>query len=174
MSENVYTSAVVLIPPPEAFDAIQSIRRRFDSKAARWMPHITLLYPFWPRARFSEARGLFEEVSRRHQPWTMSLERFDHFPAGRGLTGWLDPQPAGPLITLQDELRQAAGEPPPKRPFKPHLTIGRWSSAARGRGELADLQAAWTPRRFAVEELALISRPEAGPFETIARLRLGQ
>ncbi len=46
------TSAVVWIPPDSALPTIQAIRRRYDRHLQRWMPHVTLLYPFRPRENF--------------------------------------------------------------------------------------------------------------------------
>jgi 2'-5' RNA ligase len=69
-------SAVVWIPPPDAWAPIQAIRRRHDRQIARWMPHVTLLYPFWPRARFDEAERLLAPVCSRMGPFPITLGRF--------------------------------------------------------------------------------------------------
>src|SRR5262249_27220192 len=45
-----HTTAVVVIPPADAWPPIQALRERYDRQFRRWMPHITLLYPFRPRA----------------------------------------------------------------------------------------------------------------------------
>ncbi|GAH05617.1 unnamed protein product, partial [marine sediment metagenome] len=46
---KVYSSAVVIIPPREKWASIQEIRKIYDRNLTRWMPHITLLYPFRSR-----------------------------------------------------------------------------------------------------------------------------
>ena len=51
---KVYTTAVVIIPPEKIWETIQKIRRTYDRQFHRWMPHITLLYPFKPQSYFKE------------------------------------------------------------------------------------------------------------------------
>jgi hypothetical protein len=48
-------TAVVLIPPQELWEPIQAIRRVHDLHVERWMPHVTLLFPFAPAERFAQA-----------------------------------------------------------------------------------------------------------------------
>jgi len=43
---KTYTTAVVLIPPEDVWEPIQKLRRVYDRHFDRWMPHLTLLYPF--------------------------------------------------------------------------------------------------------------------------------
>ena len=46
MPNKTHTTAVVLIPPESVQPPIQAIRSVHDRNFLRWMPHITLLYPF--------------------------------------------------------------------------------------------------------------------------------
>ena len=55
-------AAVVLIPPLEVWEPVQAIRRAHDRQYHRWMPHVTLVYPFRPRRLFEEV----EPVRRFH------------------------------------------------------------------------------------------------------------
>ena len=48
MPVKTHHTAVVAMPPPEVWEPIQAIRRQHDRNVHRWMPHITLLYPFMP------------------------------------------------------------------------------------------------------------------------------
>ncbi len=48
MAKQTYTTAIVVILPQECWSVIQAIRQQHDSKVRRWMPHITLIYPFCP------------------------------------------------------------------------------------------------------------------------------
>ena len=54
MPNKTYTTAVVLIPSEEIQPPIQAIRRVHDRNFERWMPHITLLYPFAPQRNFQD------------------------------------------------------------------------------------------------------------------------
>ncbi len=48
MAGVTYTTGLVVIPPEAAWPPIQAIRAEHDRKLRRWMPHITLIYPFLP------------------------------------------------------------------------------------------------------------------------------
>ncbi len=46
---KVVTSAIIVSPPKDTWGPIQDIRLKFDKAYKRWMPHINLIYPFFPR-----------------------------------------------------------------------------------------------------------------------------
>jgi hypothetical protein len=48
-NRKVVTSAIIVSPPKETWGPIQDIRLKFDKAYKRWMPHINLIYPFFPR-----------------------------------------------------------------------------------------------------------------------------
>jgi 2'-5' RNA ligase superfamily len=52
MEQKTHQTAVVLIPPEAVWPPIQALRQQYDRHVRRWMPHITLLYPFRPREEF--------------------------------------------------------------------------------------------------------------------------
>ena len=52
MHQKTHQTPVVIIPPKEIWASIQSIRQQHDTNYRRWMPHITLIYPFRPKAEF--------------------------------------------------------------------------------------------------------------------------
>ena len=148
-------SALVLIPPRELWDPIQAIRRVHDAHFHRWMPHVTLLFPFLPAEQFAEAEPDLETACRGVAPFRVTLARFDYFPGPR--TAWLAPEPAEGVKALQaalqarfpecDEVARFSGG------YRPHLSVGQ------GTPELpARLQAAWTPLDFEAVEAALIRR----------------
>ncbi len=62
--KKVYTSAVVIIPPQESWEPIQEIRKVYDRNIYRWMPHITLLYPFRPETDYNTLEKKFSEVCK--------------------------------------------------------------------------------------------------------------
>lgn len=177
----VYTSAVVIIPPEECWPPIQAIRLRHDEKVRRWMPHITMIYPFWPQEEFPRAVDLLRAVCCGFEPFELTLARFDTFDHGRGrYTMWLDPQPSEPLEALQAACVRALaipwGQGPFRLRFRPHLSVGQ----IRGRTErdrlIAELSAGWKPITFVVRELALIWRkdPPEDVFRIGERTKLGR
>ncbi len=177
---KTHETAVVAIPPPEIWEPIQQIRRLYDRKLNRWMPHVTLLYPFRPRGEFDAARCAVARACARVAPFGTVLARFCAFSHGRGRhTVWLAPEPPEPFRALaaallaefpdcDDTFRRGGGA------FMPHLSVGQLEGPpARVRAQLAELERAWRPLSFSVRDVALIEREGDCPFEIAARVPLG-
>lgn len=170
-------TAVVLIPAPEVWEPIQVIRRRHDRQIDRWMPHVTLLYPFWPRARFDEAQALLAPACARVPSFPVTLRTFGSFAQKKTSTMWLAPEPADRLRALHaallaavpdcdDTARHAAG-------FTAHLSVGQLDRAADVARVLGELQAGWSPLTFAAAAVALIAREGDQPFAVDRTIALG-
>ncbi len=176
---TTHESAVVLIPPPEVWEPIQAIRRVHDRQVRRWMPHVTLLYPFLPRAALAEAVADAREALADVAPFEVVLSRFDAFRhRGSTATVWLAPEPRDALAAIQAALVRrfpacgAAGRF--SGGFTPHLSVGQ----ARGEEALAAFRRAldgWTPLAFAVRSISVIVRepPPRDVFRTFAEVPLG-
>jgi 2'-5' RNA ligase len=174
-------TAVVVIPPPKCWEPIQAIRRKHDRQFRRWMPHITLLYPFRPRKQFATLATELRCACAQIAPLEIRLAQVEYFRHGPGRhTLWLAPDPPEGLIRLQaalqsivpdcdDTARHAPG-------FTPHLSVGQahgGDSAARSQ---AELQANWRPVSFAVREISLIwrNRPPDDVFRVDQVVALGR
>lgn len=180
MSAKTHTTAVVLIPPESIWPPIQAIRRQHDRNFRRWMPHITLLYPFAPRSDFADAALLLGEACASLTPFSVTLPRFGSFTHGRrGATLFLAPEPVEPLLALQTRLwetvpafddtrRHANG-------FTPHLSIGRVKSTREALPLLDRLVHDWQPISFTAAEVCLIWRgePPDDTFRVAQMLPLG-
>ncbi len=106
-----HKTAVVLIPPEEIWEPIQALRRQYDRHVARWMPHVTLLYPFRPMTEFAAALPALEAACRTCAPFELELAQFRFFAHGaRGFTMWLAPEPRAELVRLHAALVAAAPE----------------------------------------------------------------
>jgi len=155
----------VLIPPEDVWQPIQAIRREHDRQVRRWMPHVTLLYPFRPHEEFDAAAGALAEACRSVEPFEVSLGELRWFSHGRrGFTMWLSPEPAGELVELHEALwltapdcdhvrRHAVG-------FVPHLSVGQVRDRRRLDRLIATLQADWRPIRFRATAVSLIRRED--------------
>jgi RNA 2',3'-cyclic 3'-phosphodiesterase len=170
MPVKTHHTAVVAMPPPEVWEPIQAIRRQYDRHVHRWMPHITLLYPFVPHVQFDEILPGLIQVGRQSAALQVTLATFQAFRHGFGkATIWLAPEPRHALVTLQAALHAAfpAYNEQSRFPtgFTPHLSVGQ-ASSPRGRQYLLEtLQATWQPVQFTLTALTLIWREADGPFQ---------
>jgi 2'-5' RNA ligase len=180
MGKKTYTTAVVLIPPAELWEPIQNIRRVHDRHFQRWMPHITLLYPFRVREEFAELAEQFSAVCGEVEPFRVDLVEVRCFQHRTGsYTLWLAPKPQEVLVRLQallgkivpdcnDVTRHRDG-------FTPHLSIGQ----VRGERQMVALQEelrmGWQPITFRADEINFIWRrdPPDDVFRIGQTVRLG-
>ena len=170
MAEKTHKTALVIIPPEEVWEPIQALRRVHDKQIKRWMPHITLLYPFFPKAKFAAAAGKLAPAGWTVAPFEVTLADFGTFQHGRdSFTLYLRLEPAEAVVRLQTELWQAVPEFNETRSFEggftPHLSVGQ----VRGRGAKKKLMDAlrrdWEPLSFTVDAVNMISR-KAPPNDT--------
>ncbi|GMU09956.1 poly(A) polymerase [Corallococcus caeni] len=176
----VHHTALVLIPPEDVWGPIQALRKKHDAKFQRWMPHVTLLYPFVPEEDFETAEALLVDALQGVVPFDVTLSEFSHFEHRANATAWLRPedQPAGALAALHARLVAALPECATSAHggFTPHLSVGQLplcSDADLAR-TLAEWQRSWRTLKFRAGELCLIRRKGDTPFEVIRRIPLGQ
>ena len=167
-----YKSAVVIIPPHGLWPSIQALRQQYDRHFRRWMPHITLLYPFRPPEAFARISPILARVCRSREPFEVKLRCFDFFVhSRRSATFYLVPEPCDAVSALHralldkvsdcsDVARFAGG-------FTPHLSLGQTRS-----GNIADFcsrrQATWRPLSFTLKQVHLIWRND--PPDDIFRI----
>lgn len=178
MAKTVQT-ALVLVPPREVWPPIQAIRAEYDRNVRRWMPHITLLYPFRPRTEWDAVLGPLSEACAQVEPFAITLATLDCFRHGKNATLWLAPEPEARLIALQTALWRAVPDCDDTRRysggFKPHLSVGQTAGACAD-SLLAALQEGWEPVTFVAAEVQLIWREDTpdGVFRIGERLALGR
>ena len=172
MPSKTHTTAVVLIPPESAQPSIQAIRRIHDRNFVRWMPHITLLYPFAERRDFADVTASLAKAAQQITSFSIELKRFDAFKHRRSCTMFLIPEPADEIVQLHttliqhlpdydDTTRFAGG-------FHPHLSVGQFQHRSLD-SEQRRLQTEWQPIRCEIESLSLIYRsPETDDRFVIA------
>ena len=172
MPSKTHTTALVLIPPKSAQPPIQAIRRIHDRNFVRWMPHITLLYPFAERRDFADVTDALAKAAQQITPFSIQLRRFDAFKHRRSCTMFLVPEPADEIVQLHDTLlkhlpdyndtaRFAGG-------FHPHLSVGQFQHRSL-ESEQHRLQTAWQPIQCEIESFSLIYRsPETNDRFVVA------
>ncbi len=155
-----YKTAVVAMPPDHLWGPIQGLRKQYDRHYRRWMPHITLLYPFRSVSAFEQVMPALAQACRSLEPFEVQLTRFDLFAhSRRNATLFLLPEPARALKVLQkalleivpdcnDVARFAGG-------FTPHLSVGQTHSQ-EAHVLCAGWQATWQPLSFTLAHVYLI------------------
>ena len=164
MGKLTYATALVVIPPPEVWPPIQAIRQQHDSKAHRWMPHLTLVYPFHPVADFPRLYASLAAAIASIPRFTVTLTEFKTFRHRRdNYTMWLKPEPKEPWLELHGTLLRASlrdSRPSEAVRFQPHLSVGQVQGKRQMEQLVADLQAAWRLIDFRVDHVSLIWRAE--------------
>ena len=161
MPSKTHTTAVVLIPPEAVQPPIQAIRQVHDRNFRRWMPHITLLYPFAERRDFTGIAPALAKAVQQVSPFSIELSRFDAFQHRKSCTMFLVPEPENEIVQLHslllqhlpdydDTARFAGG-------FHPHLSVGQFQSRSL-RTEQQHLQTEWQPIQCEITNLSLIYR----------------
>ena len=170
MPSKTHQTAVAVVPPQEVWGPIQAIRQRHDRQFRRWMPHVNLLYPFYPAGRLKEGLPPLVDACAKITPFLVTLAEFRFFQhSSRKATLWLAPEPKEGLVRLQASLqaacpdcddlsRFAAG-------FTPHLSVGQAGSAQEAERLRDAWQRTWEPIRFEVSAIALLRRGPDTPFE---------
>jgi 2'-5' RNA ligase len=183
MTAKTHKTAVVLIPPEEVWEPIQAIRRQHDRQVRRWMPHVTLLYPFLPRESFDEVGQKLSVACRAIEPFATRLAEFRHFDHGRGRnTLWLAPEPKDAFVRLQAALESAVPEcsDVSQHPdgFTPHLSVGQVRGYDNTMTLKTELQRDWSAGgglSFVADRISLIWRgsPPDDVFQIDRQIRLG-
>lgn len=161
MSNKTHTTAVVLIPPETIQPPIQAIRQIHDRNYKRWMPHITLLYPFAPQEEFQDITPILAEVSQQTAPFTFTLATFDAFRHRKSCTLFLVPDPKNEIKQLHSTLLEYLPDYDDTARFKdgfnPHLSVGQFQHQSINEAQTR-FQSEWEPIRYKIESFSLIYR----------------
>jgi len=176
---KTFRTALALIPPADVWPPIQAIRRQHDRHVGRWMPHVTLIYPFRARETWGELLDPLRAACRERSPFTVTLAAFRYFRHRASYTVWLAPEPAAALIQLQAVLQEIVPECNDvlrHGAFTPHLSVGQVAGREQLDRLLAELRASWTPVSFCADRVHLIWRgdPPDDVFRVGIELPLGK
>lgn len=130
MKLKIHKTAVVIIPPENSWQPIQQIRAKHDRHFRRWMPHITMIYPFRPREQFDEFVEQFYYACQDIKPFQIRFASFNYFHHRKeNYTLWLKPEPQEPIIELQKTLFNLVSDCDDvsrfEKGFIPHLSVGQ-------------------------------------------------
>ncbi|MEN3038418.1 MAG: 2'-5' RNA ligase family protein [Candidatus Kryptonium sp.] len=162
---KTHKTAVVIIPPENVWAPIQKIRKQYDKQFRRWMPHITLIYPFRPFEEFEKVYTEFEIACKEMQSFEIELAEFRFFKHyGENYTIWLAPEPKDKIVKLQEKLQSIVPDCDDVRKFEdgftPHLSVGQVKGKENLERLLKELQIAWEKLEFEVNSVFFIWRNE--------------
>jgi 2'-5' RNA ligase len=162
---KVYTSAVVIIPPEKLWAPIQAIREKYDRNFHRWMPHITLLYPFRPENEFNSLESDFKEVCENLKSFKVNLDNFNYFHHKKQqYTLWLEPTPQKLINDLQKEIQSVTPDCNDvglfKGGFNPHLSVGQITGKELLDKTLQNLEHHWKSLQIIVDKIFIIAREQ--------------
>ncbi|KAL7821129.1 hypothetical protein V8C26DRAFT_392584 [Trichoderma gracile] len=165
--EASHDTALCLIPPPQLWDPINTLRSLNDEKFKKWPPHVTLVYPFAMPEALPEVT---EALCRSHlEPQdddiSISLEEpgvFSH--RRRSKTVFIQPNP-GPdvdrLTDLRDRILRFLGWPK-GRDYRPHMTLAQSEDDATSWHQfLLEKARLLTPVTWRNHQLAIMIRDSA-------------
>ena len=176
---KVYTSAVVIIPPLEKWTSIQEIRKIYDRNIHRWMPHITLIYPFRPEKEYLNLKKAFSEKCKNIKKFKISLKKLKYFTHRKNIfTIWLDPEPNDSIISLQAKILEITPDCNDVNKFKngyrPHLSLGQIKGKSKLDKVINKLQKTWKEISFLLDKVHFISREQnrMSKFEIFTSINL--
>jgi 2'-5' RNA ligase len=179
--KKVYTSAVVIIPPIELWSSIQAIRAKYDCQINRWMPHITLLYPFIPEEELDMIKEAFVPVCHNCATFEVVLKEFDYFHHGKEYyTIWIRPFPSKLIIELQQSLLELVPDCNDvnlhNTGFVPHLSLCQINGKNQMLSLLEEIRKNWTEIRFLLHQIYFITRKPTknSKFETTKTISLNK
>lgn len=160
---KIYSTVVVIIPPKEIWGAIQDIRKKYDRHLHRWMPHITLLYPFRPQSEFTKLESLFTAVCKEINTFEICCNKFKFFHHGKqNYTLYLDPESENLISNLQQKILEIVPDCNDvslyKSGFVPHLSVGQIEGKDKLKSVLKKIQNNWNPLKFKLTSIYFIAR----------------
>lgn len=175
MAEEDPPSGVAV--PIEIPAEIAAMRRRWDRAArAGAGPHVTVLYPFLPATRLTDAvRAALADVAAGIEPFEVSFRDVRRFDDG---VVWLEPRPADPFLSLTAAVvARWPDHPPYGGRFDvtiPHLTVVEAETDAAPLEAIERHVAHGLPFHARAERLELWRQDAGGRWHPTWSWRLGR
>jgi 2'-5' RNA ligase len=171
-------TAIIIMPPKEVWEQIQSIRKEHDSAYVRWMPHINLMFPFVTIDNFTIVKELLENKIQALdiKPFEIEFKNLSYFYKKKTSTLFADPSTSNddPLQKIYSVIANTLPHLPTRNEFTPHLTLGNsWNSLDAIKSAKDDIQQSWKPIKFTVDAIYMISRKDKDdPFQIVDTIEL--
>eukprot|EP00420_Gonyaulax_spinifera_P018892 CAMPEP_0197916608 /NCGR_PEP_ID=MMETSP1439-20131203/82287_1 /TAXON_ID=66791 /ORGANISM="Gonyaulax spinifera, Strain CCMP409" /LENGTH=232 /DNA_ID=CAMNT_0043538641 /DNA_START=83 /DNA_END=777 /DNA_ORIENTATION=+ len=170
-STGVKSTALAIVPPEADWLLLQELRIKHDKHVNVWPPHINILYPFLPEGKFPEAARCLAEAIGNLEALRLCFKKKCNF----GLTACLEPEPDEGLTKLYQACASACktfdGFEAPSRGFRPHLTVGQFSTSRKLQPFLREPCPAV---ETTINSICLLARDTVtDPFQVVFRIRFG-
>jgi 2'-5' RNA ligase len=168
-----YTTALAIIPSTDEWSQIQNIRKSHDKAFLRWMPHINLLYPFIPETNLPDLVETLKKGLADTKSFEVTLAQFQYFTHSRtSATVYLRPDTPN-KTEITDLYKKIITLSPLFEPlvsrfafdFSPHLSVGQWRGEVGAKEAIRIMSNNFTPIRFAVDKIYVVTRTDTTPFE---------
>jgi 2'-5' RNA ligase/Mg-chelatase subunit ChlD len=157
-----------------AFPAVQRLRAQLDPAYSRWPVHFNVdCFPFYPAAIHDDLAPRIQAAVAGLAPFVIRIGAVQCFDGKKGtMYGAVECADDG-AARLHAALMAAFPELDPKRPFHPHVTLGRFDNKTDLHRTTNAVNLAWTPIVHEVTCLTLISRTRDGAFVATHEFLLG-
>jgi len=173
----VFTSSLVVMPPPEFWPAIVDIKKNHMNPRIKRppFPHITLLQPFVEYKNATSAKETLTEALSNIKPFKLSFNQFKVFKNNTSNTLFLDPvvTPGNALQNLYDVVSQIYPGSNQESDFEAHIGVGFFRNPNEAQRLQKKYQSGWKPIDFTVQEIYILSRVRQDPFEVRKVITLG-
>ncbi len=152
-------TAIAIIPYGNIIQEIEEIRQEHDPAYNRWMPHINLMFGFVSEKYFQDIVPCLQKAFDNIEPFDIEFKKLNYFSHGKTQVVYAEPELSlSAKLNLQVVYQTIATQFPNlvTKEFVPHLTLAKAKTNVK---ELhANLSYGWTPCKFTVKTIDLISR----------------
>ena len=177
MTNKTILTSLVIIPPSDKQESIQTIRRAHDREFSKWMPHINIIYPFCTINLMDEIIPKIEKICDKIPKFNLTLSKFiflKHITGRATIT--LAPEPKEAIEEIQSKIEIVLPEYNDisrfEGGFKPHLSIGQASDEQDARALIQKFRYDWENIEFTVESLFVVSRTDKTPYKIYKEIKL--
>ncbi|WP_170006756.1 YjcG family protein [Bacillus fonticola] len=116
---------IVIFPSKDLQDYANSLRKRYDSKYALIVPHLTLKQSFESTDKeIQEISSILRNVAASHRPFQMEVTKVSSFQPVNNVI-YLKVHPSEELCSLHEDINDQLPMAAPEYQFVPHITIGQ-------------------------------------------------
>ena len=171
---NAFTGQSAIAIVIKGCDALDKLRKEYDSQYIRWPPHINLCHPFLSSKEEKKVVEIITPIVAKFPITLIKLSEFGYFKAPKGstCTVFLKPNIETFWSTIQKEIVTELKLPASRHVWTPHITFGKCTTVRKAEELIAKVKATWIPVEVAVSSLSWLVREELTPFKEFVSFSL--